>query len=71
MADYPGWTVAVEAPSVGADQAVTINRVENGYIARVGCKTFVFKTVEELNEALTLYYTDYKAAYEKYVRKAA
>lgn len=34
---------------------ITIAEVENGYVARAGCKLFVFETWENLNKELTAY----------------
>ena len=48
---------------------VRINRVENGFIVHVGCKTFVAHTWDEVSDGLYLFYEDPRAAYDKFVRK--
>lgn len=45
---------------------IVINRVSNGFVVRVGCKTLVFKTLDELIDAMRLYYKDQNAARMKY-----
>ena len=47
----------------------SITKVNNGFIAEVGCQKFTFHTVKELTEAITLFYTDYEKAKEKYLEK--
>ena len=48
---------------------VDIQRKENGFLVVVGCKSFVFSTMESLLSAIKLFYTDPKKAQEKYCRK--
>ena len=45
----------------------SIEKVNCGFIATVGCRRFVFKTIKELNEAIALFFTDYDKAAEKYL----
>jgi len=45
----------------------SIEKVNCGFIATVGCQRFVFKTIKELNEAIALFFTDYDKAAEKYL----
>lgn len=47
----------------------SITKVNNGFIVEVGCQKFAFHTVKELIEAITLFYTDYEKAKEKYLEK--
>lgn len=51
----PAGSLAVEAP---AWYDVQIKKVSNGFIAQVGCKTFVAKTWAELSTALAVYFKD-------------
>lgn len=45
---------------------VTIEKVENGFIVRIGCKTFVETLWSEVCKALALYWDDPKAAQRHY-----
>lgn len=45
---------------------VVIRKVVNGFFVAVGCKRFVIGSVAELNQALTLLYTDPQAAIRMY-----
>ena len=54
--------------SGGLNQQVTVERVRNGFIVRVGCQTFVFTTWEEVQGALGEYWADPKKAAEKYCK---
>lgn len=65
MADY-GEMVA-PAPSLGGVD-VRIEKVENGFIVRVGCKTFVAKTWKEASEGIGMYFRDPQAATKKYLK---
>ena len=47
---------------------VEIYQVENGFVVNVGCKTLVFKTISELQEALGLFYMNFEKAKEKYLK---
>ena len=47
----------------------SITKVNNGFIVEVGCQEFVFHTVKELTEAITLFYTDFDKAKAKYLEK--
>ena len=47
----------------------SITKVNNGFIVEVGCQKFAFHTVKDLTEAITLFYTDYEKAKEKYLEK--
>lgn len=63
------WTGFVAAEPTKNSHGVSINKVENGFLIAVGCKTFVAKTFEELSEGLALYYKNPKAAQERYCTK--
>ena len=52
-----------EQYTVGIDQA------ENGFIVKVGCRTFVFREWSQASMAIGEYFDDPKAAQEKYCRK--
>lgn len=55
-------------PAVGKlSYKISIEDVANGFIARVGCQTFVFSSLRDMLEALELYYTDPDAATKKYL----
>ena len=56
-----------QAPSPFTD--VNISKVENGFIVRVGCKTFVSQTFKEVASGLELYFKSPKDAQEKYCSK--
>ena len=45
---------------------VQIAKVSNGFIIRVGCKTFVSKTWDEAAVGLSLYFKDPNAARKQY-----
>ena len=49
-------------------QGVNINKVENGFIVQVGCKTFVFPAWELVSEGLALYFKSPEEAMKKYCR---
>jgi hypothetical protein len=46
---------------------VQITKAENGFIVRVGCKTFVFMDWSMVSTALDLYWRDPKKAVELYL----
>lgn len=48
---------------------VQIEKVENGFIIRVGCKTFASQSFTEVASGLELYYSDPKKAMEKFLKK--
>jgi hypothetical protein len=48
---------------------VTICEVENGYVARVGCKLFVFNSWEKLNQELYAYATGEETELAEQVKK--
>ena len=52
-----------------SSHSIIIQRAENGFAVKVGCKDFVFEKQDHLFYALSLYYKDPKAAYKEYVRK--
>lgn len=45
---------------------VTIKKVDNGWIIKIGCATFVSRSWEEVNKELGLYWNDPNAAKRKY-----
>ena len=47
---------------------VVIKKVENGFIIRVGCKTFVATKWYDIYEDLAEYWTNPKAAEEKFCK---
>lgn len=65
------------APSTGADilagssilQPVHIRRVENGFIADIGCKTFVSTSWMTMAKGLDEYYKDPVKAAKKYLNQ--
>lgn len=61
--EQAGPTTAVGKP--GYD--IKINEVANGFIAKVGCQTFVFSNLRDLMEALEMYFTNPDAATKKYL----
>jgi hypothetical protein len=50
-------------------QEATIKKVENGFIIKVGCKTFVATKFSDVAEGLREYYEDPIAAEKKYCKK--
>ena len=48
-------------------EKVEINKVNGGYVVKVGCQVFVFTCSEKMFEALNLYWKDPKKAEKKYV----
>jgi hypothetical protein len=50
-------------------QKIEIKEANNGFIVQAGCQQFVFATHKSLLKALDLFYTDYDAAYKKYMKK--
>lgn len=48
---------------------VSIRRVTNGWIVRVGCQRFVSQRWEEIADGLALYYEDERAAIKKFCPK--
>lgn len=49
--------------------SITITESNNGFIVQAGYQNFVFNTRKSLLKALELFYTDYEAAYKKYMKK--
>jgi hypothetical protein len=47
---------------------VIINKMTNGYLVKIGCKNFVFVSIEEMLADLELFYTDKTRAIEKYLK---
>ena len=47
---------------------VEIEKVANGFVVTVGCKTLVFTNQLELNKAMALYWRDPVAAEKRYCR---
>ena len=47
---------------------VGINKVTNGFIVTVGCKTLVFLSLDDLIIAMRLYYGNPEEAYKKYIK---
>ena len=47
-----------------------IKKAENGYLVHVGCKTFVFKYIDEVSDALYMYDKDPDAAYKNFCKGA-
>jgi hypothetical protein len=48
---------------------VSISRVENGFIIRVGCKTFISHSWEEVSAGLGMYFTDPVRAQKVYCKE--
>jgi hypothetical protein len=64
--------VPVQQPALAVqpgNSPVSIQRAENGYIVNVGCKNFVFVTMNEMVDGITLYFTDEQAARLKYLKQ--
>ena len=59
-----------ERPVVIEDpfKLVEIRKVANGFIVKVGCRTLVAYTWEEVNTGLLLYYTNPEEAEKKYCK---
>lgn len=51
------------------EEKVEITKVENGWIVKVGCKTFVSKDWEEISHGLKEYYDNPIRAQHKYCVK--
>jgi len=47
---------------------VNIQKAHNGFIVHVGCRTFVFRTWDEVSEGLALYWVNPQEAARKYAR---
>ena len=57
------------APVLASRNAmVSIEKVENGFIVRIGCKTFVSTTWAEINTALSLYWEKPEEAQNQYCK---
>lgn len=56
-----------EACPIQPNHKIVLEKVANGFIAKVGCQTFVFETWEKLGQALHLYYTKPEEAVKKYM----
>ncbi len=68
------YTISFPGGFIGEPESIkktinSITKVNNGFIVEVGCQKFAFHTVKELTEAITLFYTDYEKAKEKYLEK--
>jgi len=50
-------------------QAVSIQKVTNGFVIQVGCQTFVALDWKDVSEGVELYFADQKAAMDKYLPK--
>lgn len=48
---------------------IFINEVGNGFIVKIGCKTFVFETWQKAATAIGEYYKDPEKAEKKYLKK--
>lgn len=51
---------------IGGRDTAIIEKVNNGFIVKVGCATFVSQTWTEASEVLGLYWKDPQKAMEKY-----
>lgn len=60
-----GGEQAIATPTVSFGD-VEVKKVSNGFILRVGCKTFIAKTWEEASVGLSLYFKDPNAARKQY-----
>lgn len=58
----------VGVPTSAPNLEVYIIRVENGYIVRVGCKTFCFPGWSNVSEALEFWFKNPEEAQKKYCR---
>lgn len=47
---------------------VRIEKVNNGWIVKIGCTTFVFQAWSEVSEGLELFYKNPQKAQEKYYK---
>ena len=56
-----------EVAATPQEQVVRVTKVANGFMVRVGCKTFVAYTWSEVSDGLTMYWADPKAAEKRYV----
>ena len=56
------------APS-GEKREITIREVNNGFIVRVGCQTFVFETREKMLGELERYLKDREGVEKEYLSK--
>lgn len=57
-----------EVRSESKQYAIEIYQVDNGFVVNVGCKTLIFKTLNELQDAIKLYYTDIEEAKKRYLK---
>lgn len=48
---------------------VEVFQVDNGYVVNVGCKTLIFTCLDDMLNAMELYYTDFQKAKEAYLGK--
>jgi hypothetical protein len=46
---------------------IKIQKMTNGYLVHIGCKKFVFVSLEEMLSDLELYFTDREKVVEKYL----
>ncbi len=56
-------------PMISGHHEAMISKVENGFIVRVGCKTFVALDWKIVSNALSEYWEDPQAAREKFTKK--
>lgn len=56
-------------PLVSGDEVVTIYKVANGFVVRVGCKTFVKENLGSLIGGLTEWFENPKKAVKEYFSK--
>lgn len=47
---------------------LNVQKAVNGFVVSVGCKTFVFASLDDLLEAMRLHYENPGKAYKKYVK---
>lgn len=65
MSGYPEVNNSIEAcpaPETNTYHSIHITKAENGFIVKIGCKTFIARSWPEVSNGLELYWTDPKEA---------
>lgn len=66
VGSYPWATMPLEETKKW--RTVTIDKVENGFIVKIGCKTFVDNCWGSITQRLSEYWSDPVAAEKKYCK---
>jgi capsule polysaccharide export protein KpsC/LpsZ len=62
--------ISFQATPIAENHDVQIISVENGFMVRIGCKTFVETDFKKVCDGLALYFKDRPAAMKKYLKQA-